>query len=388
MKPITLSTFIILLGVLLYSCGGSKKFQASTGEDKPLFAAINELNRRLNNEKALYDLKALYSNSIQRHEDQLYAYKNSSDENRFDKMLQELNAMQSIYNAVMATPAATSVVKPRSYQKDIVDMQENAAQYFYDKGQDFLSMNGRDNALMAYQSFQRSNRYINNYKDLRNLIKESYEKSVINVVVTPIDDSRVVFSSFGSWGMDFRYRPEEYQINIVRDLDSRLSSSNRPARFFTDRQAYANRLEADWEVNMGWRSFDGNRSRPNAYDRQVSKTIQIGTDTAGKPVNKTVYATLRIQETVYTVRGAIDYEIRDRQTRQNIDYGSVNDQVEWRDRYATYSGDSRALSESDWAMINNSNNNQNDPTRGDILNELMRKMYPNLRSRIERSFYN
>jgi hypothetical protein len=66
----------------------------------------------------------------------------------------------------------------------------------------------------------------------------------------------------------------------------------------------------------------------------------------------------------------------------------VNDQVEWRDRYATYSGDSRALSESDWAMINNSNSNQNDPTRGDILNELMRKMYPNLRSRIERSFYN
>ncbi len=385
MKPINL-TVLLLVGVFLFSCGGSKKFQASTTEDKPLFAAINELNKRPNNEKAMFDLKNLYANSIQRHEDQLYAYKNSSDENRFDKMLQELNAMQNIYNSIMSTPGATTIVKPTSYQKQIVETQEMAAEYFYDKGRDFYQKNGRENALEAYHSFQRSNRYINNYKDVRKLMQDAYERSVINVVVNPIDDSRVVFSRFGSWGMDFRYRPEDYQLSMVRDLDSRLKDAERPARFFSDRQAYNDRIEADWEVNLAWRQFDGTRSQPQVFDRQRSKQIQIGTDTANKPVYKTVYATLRVTETVYQVRGVIEYEIRDKESRRNVDFGSVQDQVEWRDQYATFSGDQRALSDQDWAIINNSGNGGDNPTKGDILNELMRKMYPSLRSRVERGF--
>ena len=43
--------------VVLASCGSSKKFQASYAEDKPLFAAINELNKRPGNEKARDDFE-------------------------------------------------------------------------------------------------------------------------------------------------------------------------------------------------------------------------------------------------------------------------------------------------------------------------------------------
>ena len=60
MKPINL-TVLLLVGVFLFSCGSSKKFQASTTEDKPLFAAINELNKRPNNEKAMFDVCKLHS---------------------------------------------------------------------------------------------------------------------------------------------------------------------------------------------------------------------------------------------------------------------------------------------------------------------------------------
>lgn len=381
-------TIIALSITILASCGGSKKFQASVTEDRSLFAAINELNKRPNNQKAVTDLKALYTNAVQRHEDAIDAYKDSRDENRFDLMLQRLNALQNIYSAIQATPAAISVVRPRSYERDIQQVKEVAAEYFYEKGRDFLDRDGRENALEAYAAFKQSSRYISSYKDARQLIQKAYDRGVITVVVNPLEESRIGFSSMGSFGVDFRYRPEDYQQSLARDLDARNADDDRPARFLTDRQARRDRIQPDWEINIAWRSLDGRLMQPTRSSRQVSKSIQIGSDTAGKPVYRTVYATLQVVQQTFLVRGDIEYEVRDLEQRRNVDYGSVSDDVEWRESYATYSGDSRALSDQDWALINNANaqNRALSPTRGDIMSELMRELYPNLRSRIERNF--
>ena len=52
-----------------------------------------------------------------------------------------------------------------------------------------------------------------------------------------------------------------------------------------------------------------------------------------------------------------------------------------REEYATYRGDSRALSAYDWAMINNNRNDN--PTRNSLFNEVMRQVYPQLINRIK-----
>ena len=107
----------------------------------------------------------------------------------------------------------------------------------------------------------------------------------------------------------------------------------------------------------------------------------IGSDTSGKPVYKTVHATVYVTQRSYSVSGNLDYRIVDAQSKENIDYGLIRDDVSWTESRATYSGDSRALSQEDWYMINN-RNGFNDPSRGDVLNSLLRKMYPDLRRRI------
>lgn len=380
MKRTSLTALLIAV-VFLFSCSNSRKFQASTAEDKPLFAAINELNKRPDNNKAQADLKNFYTNSIRHHEDMLEAYSQSRDLNRWDKMLGELNALQNIYTSLQATPASFSIVKPKNYQGEIEQVKQQAAAEFYDRGTELLSRSGRENSLEAYKSFKQADRFVRGYKDSDKLIRESYDKSVINVVINPIEDNNIMFSRFDSWGADFRYRPEDYQQALARELSSR-SGNDLPVRFFTDREVDRKRVNPDIEVNLAWRNLDGFRNNPSRYTRQVSRNIQVGSDTSGHPVYRKVYATLQITRNVYQVRGDMEYQVADIHQNNIIDYGTVSDDVQWDDSYATYSGDSRALSQEDWMLINNSAGRQS-PTRGDIMNSLMRKIYPDLRRRIE-----
>jgi len=141
-------------------------------------------------------------------------------------------------------------------------------------------------------------------------------------------------------------------------------------------------IVVDWEVNMRWRSINPIRSNPQQYTRKVSKSVESGKDTTGKPIYTTVYATLYITQNSFMVQGEIEYRINDIASRTTIDNGSVRDEVNWTESTATYSGDSRALSQDDWIMVNN-RNSFNQPSKADVMNTLMRKMYPDLKRRIQ-----
>ncbi|HSB91561.1 MAG TPA: hypothetical protein VLC28_00525, partial [Flavitalea sp.] len=327
------------------------------------------------------ELKSFYINSTQHHEDMIEAYRNSNDPGRFDKILGELNALQNIYTSLQATPGSFALVKPKNYQRDIQQVSENAAAEYYELGMNLMQQEDRESAFDAYNAFKNSNRFVNGYRDADRLMRQSYERSVVNIIINPIEDNNVMFSRFDSWGNDFRYRPEEYQQALARDLSSR-NGNDIPARFLTDREADRKRINPDYEISLNWRNLDGLRGYPNRYSRRVSKSIQVGSDTSGRPVYKNVYATLQITQNTFQVRGDLEYQVADVQHHSNLDYGTVSNEVQWDDRYATYSGDSRALSQEDWALVNNAHSGQS-PSRGDIMNELMRKMYPELRRRIE-----
>lgn len=374
---------VLVAGIIFASCSSSQKFHASTPEDKPLVAAINELNKRPDNTKAQKDLQNFYKISVDRHENAIAVYKNSNDETRWDKIIRELNALQNLYSAITATPGTTALVQPKNYSTALQNAKEDAAADFYNAGTSLLEREGRQNSLEAYHAFKKADKYVNGYRDVEDLLKESYERSIVNVVINPIEDNNLFFSGTNRWNGDFNYRAEDYQQSLARDLGGRSGNSN-AVRFFTDREAYRERVDADWVVDVKWRDIDPIRSVPYQYNRQASRSVQIGSDTAGKPVYKTVYATVYITQRSYTVRGDLDYRIADMHTKNNIDYGLLRDEVSWTESYATYSGDSRALTQEDWYMINN-RNNFDYPSKEDVLNSLMRKMYPDLRRRIQQA---
>ena len=375
----------VLAAMILISCGSGKKFQATTSEDKSLFAAINELNKRPQNAKAQNDLKILYNNAVVRHEEAIDAYRASNDEKRWDKILHELNALQHIYNSLQAVAGSFGLVKPKNYIRDIEAIRQDAAEEFYSRGNEYFAQSGRQNALQANAYFKKVDGYVSGYKDVQELMKQSYEKSIVYVVINPIEDNNIYFSGLGNWGTtDFRYRPQDYQESLVRDLGGQTANIV-PARFYTDREVRRNDVDIDWEVDIRWRNIDPVRNTPGQYTRQASRSVEVGRDSAKKPIYQTVYATLYITQRNYSIRGDLEYRISDLNERTTIDQGLVQDEVSWVESSATYTGDSRALSQDDWQMVNN--RNFNNLTRGDVLNSLMRRLYPDLRRRIQQSIY-
>lgn len=380
MKKIYTYLLVLVVGALV-SCNSTKKFQASYAEDKPLFAAINELNKKPGNQKAQDDLRILYPKAVERHEEAIAVYKNSADENKWDRILSELNALQNIYNSLQATTGTLSIVSPKNYLRDIESVKQDAASDFYDRAEATLIENNRAAYLKAYNYFKRSNDYVFGFKDAEKQMREVYEKSILYVVINPIEDDNIFYSG---WGFpDNRYRPQDYQESLVRDLGGK-TARNVAARFYTDREVRRENIVPDIDVAIRWRNVSPLRSMPSQYSRQVSKNIEDGKDTSGHTIFKTVYATLNVTQQTQTVRADLEYRITDINSRRSIENSIISDEVSWSESYATYTGDSRALSQDDWLLVNNRNYGNN-LSKGDMLNNLMRKMYPELRRRLQRN---
>jgi hypothetical protein len=85
----------------------------------------------------------------------------------------------------------------------------------------------------------------------------------------------------------------------------------------------------------------------------------------------------------FTARADMEVTIRDLETGKNISYNSFRDDYRWEQESADFSGDSRALSSYDWNIINNNRGGYyNTPQKEDILNELYRKIYPQVKNSI------
>jgi hypothetical protein len=198
-------------------------------------------------------------------------------------------------------------------------------------------------------------------------------------VINPVQDNSFFFNT--GWGnTGYNYSNEYFQQNLIRDLGGKYNTRY-PARFYTEWEARRDNVTPQWVVDLTLRNLDIPRPYTNNYSRNASKRIEVGKDTSGRPVYQTVNATLQISQISFTARAQMDVNITDISTRKNISYNSYNDDYQWQEERATYTGDSRALDTNDWALINNSRYNQQ-PRKEDVLNELYRKIYPQVKNRI------
>ncbi|MBK7123040.1 MAG: hypothetical protein IPH68_09645 [Chitinophagaceae bacterium] len=207
---------------------------------------------------------------------------------------------------------------------------------------------------------------------------EAYQYAIVNVVVNPVQDNSYFFNTgWGNYG--YNYSNEYFQQTLIRELGGK-NSSRYPARFYTDWEARRDNVQPDWDVNLTLRNMYIPMPNTYNYSRNVSRQVETGRDTSGKVIYQTVYATINITQRSFTARAEMEINITDLDTRKNITSQTFREDYRWQDEQATYTGDSRALGPNEWALINNSYNNE--PRKEDILNELYRKLYPQVKNKI------
>ena len=371
--------YTFLIALFLNSCASSKNYLERSDEDKALLDAIKKLNKSATDENASSAIPVLYSNIKASRLAKINTLKTEKDLSRWDKIIKEYQYLQDAYDAIVNSPAAFKLVNAESYNSQLYESRQNAAEEYYNAGLVFLEKTGRENAKKAYTHFNKSDKFIPGFKDAQQKSNDAYNKAVVDVIINPVQDNS--FFSNNTWGnTGYNYVNDYFQQTLVRELNG-INKERYPARFYSDWQANRENIQPDWIVDMKIRNIDIPYPSNYNYNRNASNQVQIGTDTSGNPVYKTVTALVRITRSSFTARADMEVNISDVTTGKNISYRNFREDYRWQQESATYSGDSRALSAQDWELINNAGF-YGQPRKEDILNELFKKLYPQVKNNI------
>jgi hypothetical protein len=307
------------------------------------------------------------------------SYNTGSDLARWDRIISEYGKLQNAYDAIINSTPAFRLVTPQNYSTELLEAKQRAAEQYYIEGLRYSNMDGRDNAKKAYDYFERSNKYIPGFKDAVELMDIAYQSAIVNVVINPVQDNSY-FNNSGWGSSGYNYSNDYFQQTLVRELQTSNNNNKFAARFYSDWELTRDNIQPDWAVDLRLRDMNIPYPTNYNYSRNRSAQVQNGTDTSGKPIYKTVYATVNVQRQSFTASANMEVSITDLHTRKSISFRNYRDDYRWQEEKANYSGDSRALNNDDWAVINN--NNYNTPRREDILSELYRKIYPQVKSSI------
>lgn len=368
---------IAVLSCILFSaCATSSPLsRLYTFEDKTVFDLIERLNKNASDAEASELLPQAYEAAANKRKEANQATIGSGHiGDRYMKVNQELQVMQEMYNAIKASPAASKAVpNPWNPSAALENTRQKAAKEYYAQGLQYLNYDNRKYALMAYDYFKKADNAVPGYENVRSLMNEAIEKGTLKVVVSPVNYHRY---SWSYWGLQ-----EDYlQQQMVRDLNAGSFSDT---RFFTDREASMRRIHADRYVEMNFTDLFVGTIANDRYTIRRSAQVQTGTTKSipAKPVYQTVYATVYVNRSILQSYATLECRIYDNTNTRNILFDRFPDRYTWEQKTATYKGDSRALTNEDWAMIRNSNNRP--PSRNEIASRLIRNCYGLLLNRIK-----
>lgn len=358
------------------ACGRSKKVYKTT-EDRTLIKTIKELDKNPDNAELKAALNDLYKQAAQSHLNKIDVYNTSNGLEKWDKLLVEYNALRSVSETVNSSPTAQRILNIPSYIKEIEVTKQNAASAYYDTAVVEMNQNTRDFYRAAWYDFKKADSYVPGFKDARAQMGVAFQKGTVYVVIDPVTDNSPYYSTLGFNRYGNSFNSDMFQRNLVRDLSYNKSL---PALFYTDWEAMSNHIKPDWTVDLAWQNLDIPRPYTKQYNRNVSSQVEMGRDTSGKTIYQTVNAVLYITKRYFTATGDIELRITDQGSRQILISQRFTKSYDWKLETATYSGDSRALSKTDWDLVNNKSWQMPPPT--EILDEIQKRIYPDVKNRI------
>lgn len=372
---------ITIVAILFSACKSSKNYLERSDEDRALQDAVKRLGKDANDENAVAAVPVLYKSISETRLARIKSYQSGTDMARWDKIISEYNQLQSAYTSIINTTGAFKLVTPENYSTQLLEARQHAAEDYYNYAESFLQKPGRDNARKAYTNFKKADGYVDGgYKDAQTKMNVAYENAIVDVVINPVQDNSFFMNS--GWGNSWNsYSNDYFQRTLVRDLDNNSSNNrNYAARFYSDWEVRNKNIDVDWEVNLILRNLDIPQPSRSTYRQTRSKKIETGKDTSGKPVYQTVSASLVFTRYSFTAYANMDVQIKDLVTPKSISNRNFREDYRWQEERATYSGDNRALTNSDWDAVNN--NNFREPRREQVVEELYRKLYSQILNHI------
>ncbi|RZL64386.1 MAG: hypothetical protein EOO93_07175 [Pedobacter sp.] len=341
MKNISrLRYFIYLSCIIIGGCTTGKKALEKGDYDASVSKAVSRLQSSPKNSEALGVLPAAFNFALQDHLAKIDEAKASIDVYKWEAVMYNYQKINQLVDEINSCPACLTVVpKPIKYIDELAESRMNSGIARYNSGLTFLNQNTRVSAKKAYYEFEKSQNLAPNYKDAEAKMDDAYWAAVTRIVVQPI----MINSSYYKLSGDY------FQQQIDNFIGN--YSRNKFVIFYSEQQATKQKIVPDQVLSLNFDDFVvGQTYVKERVERLKRDSVIIGETRERKPVYGTVKANLSVFEKNISSSGLLDLTITDWQSKKVVRKQKFPGTYIWKDSWASYKGDDRALSNQQLAM--------------------------------------
>lgn len=332
--------FIYLLLIIIGGCTTGKKALQKGDYDASVLKAVSRLQNSPKNTEAQEVLKTAYTFALQDHLRKIEEAKLSNDPFRWESILYDYQKLNQLADEINSCPACLILVpNPAKYIKEVEDSKYNAATARYNSGLSYLEVNTRQSAKKAYYEFEKVQNLQANYKDVKEKLEDAYWAAVTRVVVQPIRVNSLTYKLSADY---FQQQINQFIAEYAR---------NKFVIFYTEQQATNQKIAPDQVLSLNFDDFIVGQTYVKERVEKIKRdSVEIGQTREGKPVYGTVRATLSIFEKNISSSGLLDMTITDWQSRKIVTQQKFPGTYVWRDSWASFKGDERALTKQQLAL--------------------------------------
>jgi hypothetical protein len=341
----------ILAGFLFFgACSTGKKSLDRGNYYDAIMKATNRLANDPDNRKAIEVVREGYPLAIQYYQEEIDHVLTGNDPFRWKQTLEIMQTVNRMSDEIRRIPAARKLISNiKTYTSEMTDVQNRAAQEFYDAGMDALSRKTRESAKQAFFHFINADGLVRGFKDTKQKILQAKELATLKVVVEQIPVNG-----------KFEYSAQFFYDNVFQMLNQRFQEKDF-VHFFSPEEAERTKLKyPDMVLQMGFYDFFIDRPQHFEEERELKKDIEekyqvkINKDsTATKTRMVTKRGKIKILTDQVGSGGLLELKAVEFQSQKIVFTDKIPGQFTWANKYGIFVGDKEVLDTELNSILNN-----------------------------------
>jgi hypothetical protein len=312
--------------------------------------AVGRLSSDPDNRKASQVISEGYPMAVTYYQEEIDKILTSNDPFKWKRTLEIMQTVNQMSDEIRRIPAARKLVpSPKNYTSEMANVQNRAAQEFYDAGMDALSRKTRETAKQAYFHFLNADGLVRGFKDTQQKMLLSKDLATVKVVVEQIPVNG-----------KFEYSAQFFYDNVFQMLNERFQEKDF-VHFFSPEQAEQARLKfPDMVLQMGF--YDFFIDRPQHFEEQQELNKQIEEKYQVKiSKDSTVTRTrmipkkgkIKILTDQVASGGLLEMKAVEFQSQKIVFTDKIQGQYLWQNKYGIFVGDNEVLDNNQINILNN-----------------------------------
>lgn len=374
-----LYTLLAAAAFLIASCKSASKAYDHGNYTEAVEIAVKKLQKDPGDGELKAVLKNAYQYAVKQHEEEIRTLSAGSDFRRWEHIYGQYVQLQNLYDKIHQSPAAVQAVKPTNYAEQVATYRGKAADAYYEDGLSLLNKAiDRTDYKQAYYAFRNALNYKPGDNAIIEKLEEAKDAATIYVMMIPMEN-------YGGYLHTQNYQVRSFQNDLMRTIRNHMG--NEFVNIFTEWDAARGNLQPDEIMSLRLGSFTIGRPYDENKVREVTKDVVVKETVFSKDsvVKEWAKVKAKITTTHRTLVSNADLYLHIADARSRTLWSeTIRSEHRWTTSFATYTGDERALSESDKELLKKEGGKP--PREEEVMQELLRKLHNDAAYRV-RDFY-